>query len=170
LEALLKDVESRTFLNELLVIERREDLYPYVDLQYLTTEPGSTGLLLAEGSLPVAADLVAHPSGLTLATMSDEVSTWPTADQRALAAFLHSDRTIRFLDGALQSVIERKRELALHGSFVTRYQAGLWIAGLHPLQTGDADDLGAPKPALRIVPAPSDVPDERSHAHAFDPP
>lgn len=139
LERLVEGIKDNVFITKILVIEQRQDLYPYIDLLFLQEERCSATPEYAKGSLPVSADLKAFPSGYTLATMAPEVESWSVADQRALADFLAAERTCCFLDTTLRWVRDQKRRLADDPRFLVRYQAGMWLAGIHYIQTERED-------------------------------
>jgi hypothetical protein len=142
LEAMAQRALATSFVTELLQIEQREQLFPYVELIYLVPGDGAP-VELAPGSRPMPAELQEVPSGLTLATLQAGIATWSVADRNALYAFIASERNTAFLERALEWVQARKRELLDDPRFAVRVQAAWWLAGYHPLQT-DGSDEGIP--------------------------
>ena len=137
LNRLIDGIKDNPYVTDLLAIETREHLYRYVELLYLAEDPTAATPDYAQRSVPVSADLKPSPSGYTLADLGNEVESWSTADQHALADFLQSDRVLAYLDDTLASVQAAKRRLINDPRFSVRSQAAFWLGGAHPLQTDE---------------------------------
>ena len=137
LAQLIERMQDETFVNDLLVIERPNDLLPYIDLIYLQPGTRAADIDYAEGSVPAPEDLEPVHSGFTLKNINQAVKDWPEEDTQALIEFLRSKRTREFVADTLKIVAEEKKKLLAHPSFAVRCQAAYWLGGVHPLQTND---------------------------------
>lgn len=127
-------------ITRLLRIEQIEDLRPWIDVMYFTTQADADPVDTAPGGLPVPMGLAPYASGFTLATIAPETADWSHADRDAFAGYLASERICTLLAALLDAVLALKRRLAAEGDFETRLQAGMWLAQCHPVQCGDVDD------------------------------
>jgi hypothetical protein len=127
-------------ITRLLRIERREHLFPYIDVMYFREKPGASLPEIAPGGLPVPAGLEAYPSGFTLATIDSASMDWTDEDHRAFDAYIASERVNEHFAALLGEVRRTCRLIAAQGPFETRFQALMWETDCHPVRVGDTDD------------------------------
>jgi hypothetical protein len=127
-------------ITRLLRIERREHLWPYLDVMFFHPAPVATPVAVAPGGLGVPAGLAPRASGFTLATIAPVLAGWSAADREAFASYLVSERVEAYLDALLGEVERVRGMIAAQGDFTTRLQALMWRHGCHPVRECESDD------------------------------
>jgi hypothetical protein len=127
-------------ITRLLRIERREHLWPYLDVMFFRAAADAAPVAIAPGGLCVPPGLAPFPSGFSLAGIAPVLADWSAADREAFASYLVSGRVQAYLDALLGEVARVRGMIASEGDFTTRLQALMWQHGCHPVRECEADD------------------------------
>jgi hypothetical protein len=136
LNKLIDDVvnEKAVGIWPLLAIETPNDCINHFEIVYMEPVDGGDLPNLAQGSVPMDADLRKVCTGLTLRDVLAENSDWSEEDKEFFCEFLSSARVQAFLAHHYEHVQKVQTALREHGSFLQKWEAQTWAAGCHPLQ------------------------------------
>jgi len=121
LDRMIEDAAQGYFVHKLMAIESVGHLFPYIDLidYKLRGNGADTVQPLTDKHQAPPGGQVEVRSGFTLATIREELVSWPEADQVAFFAFLDSEHCQRYLNNQLASVISVKTTMIPYVKFST---------------------------------------------------
>ena len=100
-------------------------LQQHINILYFRppSDASAETILYTQESDTPPSDLVPYPSGFTLLTIREPLSTWPAADQKAFADFMDEPRNHEFMEKLMNAVVDAQQRIVIERGLPTPFES-----------------------------------------------